>query len=233
MKQKILFSAWLIASGAIASVATAAGDIQTEGATVGEWTMDFAAAKELAEEKQLPLFLDFTGSDWCGWCKLMQREVFAKEAWQDYAEDNLVLVTIDFPRDKSTVPEKYRERNDKLKEKYGVRGYPTYIILGPNGEEQIGQLGASREATPEMFIDQVEETLLLSDMSIKQYVEAHPDQAKAYKAAIADYRKAQEELKSWLETRPDETEANREKLQQHISQIEEARAAIDDLRKKS
>ena len=82
----------------------AEGAVATSGAELGKWTMDFDAAKTLAAEKEVPILINFTGSDWCGWCKLMDREVFSKAEWQQYAAESLVLVWIDFPRDKALVP---------------------------------------------------------------------------------------------------------------------------------
>lgn len=124
----------------------------TSGATPGEWTMDFDAAKKVAAEKKLPLFINFTGSDWCGWCKLMDASVFSKEAWKAYAKENLLLVWIDFPRDATLVPEQFKSRNETLQREFGVRGFPTYIVLESDATTSLGQLGASREATPETFI---------------------------------------------------------------------------------
>jgi len=127
----------------------------TEGAKPGVWTQDFDAAKKAAVEKGLPLFINFTGSDWCGWCILMDDQVFSKPAWEEYAQENLMLVYINFPQDKSLVPEKYVARNEELAKSFGVQGFPTYIILDSDAETALGQLGASRNATPESFIAQV------------------------------------------------------------------------------
>ena len=88
-------------------------DFDTEGAKVGHWTMDLDAAKKLGADKQLPILLNFTGSDWCYWCKLMEKNIFTKPEWKAYATNHLVMVLIDFPRDKSAVPEKYKERNSQ------------------------------------------------------------------------------------------------------------------------
>jgi len=129
------------------------------GAEPGKWTMDFDAAKRVAAEKHLPLFLNFTGSDWCGWCKLMDREVFSQDAWKTWAAEKLMLVWIDFPSDKSLVPMGYVLRNRTLADSFGVRGYPTYILLAEDGETLLGRLGASRDATPEGFIGEVEALL--------------------------------------------------------------------------
>ena len=150
--RKQLIGAALIAS---ASLTLLAASPVTKGAKAGEWTMDFDAAKTLAREKNLPILINFTGSDWCGWCKLMDREVFAKDEWQAYAKENVVLVTIDFPQDKTRVPMHFVARNQKLSETYGVRGYPTYIVLGADGTTRLGQLGASRDASPSSFIGEL------------------------------------------------------------------------------
>ena len=128
----------------------------TKGAKLGEWTMDFDAAKTLAKEKNLPILINFTGSDWCGWCKLMDKSVFSQPDWETYAKEHLVLVFIDFPQNKALVPMHFVARNQKLSNEFGVEGYPTYIVLAPDGTTKIGQLGASKTATPKSFIADLE-----------------------------------------------------------------------------
>jgi len=140
------------ALAATVSLSLFAATPATQGAKPGEWTMDYDAAKTLAKEKNLPILINFTGSDWCGWCKLMDKAVFAKADWTAYAKENLLLVYIDFPQDKSLVPMHFVARNKTLSESFGVRGYPTYILLAADGATRLGQLGASRTATPESFI---------------------------------------------------------------------------------
>lgn len=124
------------------------------GAEPGLWTMDIDAARELAKAKNLPLLINFTGSDWCGWCKLMEEKVFSQETWKAYAKENAVLVWIDFPKDRAKLPAGMEGRNAGLAKTYGVRGYPTFVVLSPEGKE-IGRLGASRDASPESFIGQL------------------------------------------------------------------------------
>ena len=85
------------------------------------------------------VLLDFTGSDWCGWCIKLDKEVFSEPSFQAYAAQNLIFVEVDFPRNKSQSAE-VKERNQKLQQKYGVRGYPTLIVLNPQGS-QVAQLG--------------------------------------------------------------------------------------------
>ena len=105
----------------------------------GSWTEDYAKARRIALQQGRPLLLDFTGSDWCVWCHRLDDEVFAKDAFKEYAKDNLVLVKLDFPR-KTKQPKEIATRNRALAERYGIRGFPTLIVLNPSGE-QIGKLG--------------------------------------------------------------------------------------------
>lgn len=179
----------------------------TEGAELGKWTMDAPAAQALAKEKGKPLFVNFTGSDWCGWCKLMDGKVFSQKAWQDYAAGELVLLWVDFPKDKGLVPEKFVKQNDELAEKYGVSGYPTYVVLGPDGRE-LGRLGADREATPEKFIGQLKDVLIAQ--SIEKWLDAA--QLAAYRAA----EKARDAAKAKAEAIQKELMDEAMKLQQEF-----------------
>ena len=155
-------NAILLAAALLAAAPAFAEPVPAEGASVGAFTQDVDAAKALAKERSLPLLLDFTGSDWCGWCKLMDRQVFAQDAWKSWAATSIVLATIDFPSDESLVPEKYRKRNESLSDRYDVDGFPTFVLLSPDGEE-IGRLGASRDATAEKFVAQVRAAVIEAD----------------------------------------------------------------------
>ena len=117
--------------------------------------MDLDAARKLAADKQLPILLNFTGSDWCHWCKRMEKNVFTQPEWNGYAANHIVMVLIDFPRDKSVVPEKFKEQNNTLKERYEVGGYPTFVLLNPDGQTELGRLKAGRNKTPASFIEEV------------------------------------------------------------------------------
>lgn len=211
-----------LALGVFTLSAHAEISVATEGAEVGKWTMDFDAASKLAGEKKLPMLLNFTGSDWCGWCKIMDKNVFAGEAWKEYAAKNVVLVTLDFPKDKNIVPEKFVDRNKTLKEKFGVRGYPTYMILDSDAETKIGQLGAGKEKTPESFIAEFKAATRMSAAAIEEYVKANPDKAEAYKAAIAESKEATKSLKDWIATRPERNDENTKKFEAFQARIKAA-----------
>lgn len=215
-----------LAFSALALTANAEVTVATEGAEVGKWTQDFDSAKKLAGEKKLPMLLNFTGSDWCGWCKIMDKNVFAGEAWKEYASENAVLVTIDFPKDKSIVPEKYVARNKELQAQFGVQGFPTYVVLDSDATTQIGQLGAGKEKTPESFIEEFKGTLKMSAAAIEEYIKANPDKAEAYKAAIAEDKAAMKELEAWIETKPERNEENNAKFAAFQERIKAAREKL-------
>lgn len=117
------------------------------------WTDDYekAVAKAKAESKHV--LLDFTGSDWCGWCMKIDDEVFDKAAFKSFAKDTLVLVKVDFPHNKK-LQAKTKEQNDKLKSKYGANGFPTLIIVDSEGKEVWRQAGY-KPGGPKAFIESV------------------------------------------------------------------------------
>jgi thioredoxin-related protein len=102
------------------------------------WLTDFAKAQAQAKAENKLLLLDFTGSDWCGWCRILQREVFSKPEFEDYAKKNLVLMTVDFPRSKPLSLE-VRKQNQTLAQKFEIQGFPTIVILNGDGR-QVGLL---------------------------------------------------------------------------------------------
>ena len=200
----------------------------TEGAKVGEWTMDFDAAKALAKAKNLPLLLNFTGSDWCGWCKLMDKNVFSTEAWKSYATQNMVTVFIDFPKDKSLVPAKVVERNKTLSEKFEVGGYPTYILLAADGEKQLGKLSASRDATPANFIQSIKKQ---TEWPAK-IAKLSPENKAIYDKAKTGQEAVEKEMNTWVETKPERNEANTKKFEGFMERMKTFEKDIADLMEK-
>ena len=228
--RKLLSSLVALSVGLVLSVQAeeeAKHAIATDGAELGKWTQDFDAAVKLAGEKNKAILINFTGSDWCGWCKLMDKKVFADDQFVGYAKENLLLVTIDFPRDKSIVPEKYNHRNEKLKKEYGVRGFPTYVILDEDGETKVGQLGASQEATPKTFIQQVEDVLRFTKSGIAKFTaDFSEEKTKEYQDLLSGLTSAEKKLMDWLGTRPPRNEENLKKFTAFQEDITAAKAKI-------
>ncbi len=98
------------------------------------WHADYDAAVAAAKESGKSLLVDFTGSDWCGWCIKLDNEVFSTEEFKTKVPEMFELVKLDFPRGdeaKAKVPNP--ERNKELGEKYGVRGYPSVLAMTADG----------------------------------------------------------------------------------------------------
>jgi thioredoxin-related protein len=97
------------------------------------WLTDFEAAKALAAEEGKDLLINFSGSDWCYWCKKLDGEVFSKPAFIEQARNHFVFVNIDFPSDKSGQSKQLRAQNQRLAQIFGIDGYPTVILARPDG----------------------------------------------------------------------------------------------------
>lgn len=116
------------------AVLTAAGFLAGSAFAGGEqWTEDFSTAQETAQSEGKDMILDFTGSDWCGWCIKLNEEVFSQESFQAYAPEHFVLVELDYPTPKVEQSEELKAQNAELKEKYAIRGYPTIFLADAQG----------------------------------------------------------------------------------------------------
>ena len=111
-----------------------------------EWHTDVSNAINISMENEKPLFFFFTGSDWCGWCIKLQKEVFFKPEFTKWAKNNLTLVELDFPRRKK-LDASLQKQNDNLRNMFAVRGYPTGWIVIPEivdknvNFKRLGKLG--------------------------------------------------------------------------------------------
>ncbi len=88
------------------------------------WYTDIMKAQEVSKATNKPIFAFFTGSDWCGWCKKMQRDVFAKKEFLAWAPKNVILLELDFPRGKQ-LPQEIVQQNNSLQQTFQVKGFPT------------------------------------------------------------------------------------------------------------
>jgi len=125
-----------------------------------EWKTDYEAGLKQARETHRPILLNFTGSDWCGWCMKLDREILATPEFKRYADEHLVLVKIDFPMHKSQ-PDAEKARNEELAARFHVQGFPTLVLLNPEAKP-CGTLGYLRGG-PGAFIDRL--TSLIASQS--------------------------------------------------------------------
>jgi len=111
-------------------------------ANAAVWETEFDKASVNAQKSGLYMLLEFSGSDWCGWCKKINEEFFSSDVFGKFAKDNLICVSVDFPRQKKLSKE-LEEQNTGLAKQYEIRGYPTIIVLSPEGE-LVGKTGYSK-----------------------------------------------------------------------------------------
>jgi thioredoxin-related protein len=117
------------------------------------WLTSYEQAQKEAQSKHRLLLMDFTGSDWCGWCIMLDKEVFSKPEFKEYAHKNLVLLELDFPRMKQMPPETVAQ-NERLAMKYGIQGFPTVVVFDSDGKP-LGALGYE-QGGPQVFIARLE-----------------------------------------------------------------------------
>ena len=121
-------------------------------APIEAWTTDYPAALAQADKENKKVFLFFTGSDWCGWCKRLDKEILSTHEFKTYAAEKLILVKLDFPRG---LPQSasLKAQNSQLAAKHGIKGYPTIVVLNSAGK-RVGELGYM-EGGPAGFIKEL------------------------------------------------------------------------------
>ena len=140
MKKIRIIAALLLMLAVIVSC-TKKTDDAAEIETIVElnWLTNLETAVGKANENGKTVFVNFTGSDWCGWCIKLKSEVFNHKEFADYAEKNLILVELDFPQ-RIEQTEETKEYNKTVAQKFGVRGFPTIVLVNGSGSE-IGRTG--------------------------------------------------------------------------------------------
>lgn len=101
------------------------------------WMTDLPAAMRKAEKEQKLVLIDFTGSDWCSACNLLRRNVLDTTDFRSYAAERFVLMEVDLPHRSSFDPA-LRARNEAIAARYGIAGYPTILVINPQGEVMGG-----------------------------------------------------------------------------------------------
>ena len=112
------------------------------------WSTDFSAAQAQAKKENKLVLMNFTGSDWCGWCKKLHKEVFSTKEFGAYAKEKLVLVEVDFPNGKKQT-DALKKANEALQEKFKAEGFPTIVVLNGEGKvawRQVGYMPGGPEA---------------------------------------------------------------------------------------
>ena len=117
------------------------------------WLTDLDEAKKVATKENKKLLVDFTGSDWCGYCIKLHKEVFDTPEFEKFAKD-YVLVELDFPKRKEQ-PAAEKAKNQAAQKKYGVNGFPTVIIMNTSGKVLNRAEGYSPDSGPSAYLPQL------------------------------------------------------------------------------
>ena len=122
------------------------------GSIFAGWSKNYEKSLKLAKSQNKFILLDFTGSKWCGYCIKLEKNVFKKRVFKQYAKTNLICVELDFPRGKAP-----KRGLNELAQKYKVRGYPTIIILDPEGK-QVGRTGY-KSISAEKYVEHLQKII--------------------------------------------------------------------------
>ena len=98
-----------------------------------DWFQKFEKAEKFSKNKNKPMLIFFTGSDWCGPCKKLEKDFFSSSEFKTIADKEFVLYKADFPRNLDLVSDSQRESNIELKSKYKVSSYPTLVFVDNKG----------------------------------------------------------------------------------------------------
>jgi protein disulfide-isomerase len=110
------------------------------------WHTNLDKAIEISNQESKPIFMFFTGSDWCGWCIRLQKEVFRTPEFEAWAKEKVVLLELDFPR-RTPQTDELKLQNANLQQFFQVAGYPSIwitkaqMIDGKTSFEKIGMTG--------------------------------------------------------------------------------------------
>lgn len=111
-----------------------------------EWTTDLDAARERAAAEGKTVLVDFTGSDWCGYCIQLKKNVFDTPEFEKLAKDNFLFVEVDVPRDVTRIGQELYNKNEALCRTYKISGFPTIMMMSPEGYIVGGFVGGSNMA---------------------------------------------------------------------------------------
>jgi FAD:protein FMN transferase len=141
MKKIIIFALILICSSLILNAL--------------EWYLDFEETQNKAIEQDRNMLIVFQGSDWCVPCIKLEKNIWDSAEFEKYAQANLVLLKVDFPKKrKNKLPKEQQEKNDKLFEKYNTLGAVPFVVILDKTGKQLGTNGY-KDVSPAEYIEEI------------------------------------------------------------------------------
>ena len=171
MAFKLEIKRGLVALCACACVAASAAKLSKS--VPSGWGEDFAAAQKSAAAGDKYILLAFSGSDWCGWCVKMDKDIYSDKKFIRAAKKDFELVLIDSPQDQDILSPLAKKQNPGLLKKYGIRGFPCSILVHPDGTE-AKRFGGYQRGGPEAFLEKLKEAAKEAGAPKKPETEAKP-----------------------------------------------------------
>ena len=159
----------------VAAIASSAFGAQLSKSVPKGWGEDFEEGKALAEKSGKLVLLAFSGSDWCGWCMKMEKEIYSDKKFISEAKKRYVLLMIDNPRGEDILSPLAKKQNRELTSKYGVRGFPSTVIVRPSGEE-VRRFGGYQSGGVDGFLEEL--AAVAESAGVKGAVEVSDEDAK-------------------------------------------------------
>ena len=181
------------------TTAAVAAIVMAAPSQAAEWMTDFDAAKAKAKKEGKAILMEFTGSDWCGWCVRLRSTILDSRDFQQYAKDKFVLLEVDIPRNVNKIGAAQHARNRAIAAQYNISTYPTILVLDADGTVLGGFIGG-RDSL-QSVISPLNEALNNS----KKATEARKlDGVARATALMAVYNSLQPELKPYFRNLRDE-----------------------------
>jgi len=158
------------------------------------WLTDLDEAKKVAAKEKKDILVDFTGSDWCGWCIKLKKEVFDLPAFE-VATKKFVLVELDFPNKKPQSDE-VKAKNRAAQQKYGITGFPSILLMDAQGE--VYARTGYQAGGPEKYVAHLQE---LTKQNTPEGKKALAAEAKVASEAGAKRAAASAKVKAAIEAK--------------------------------
>ncbi len=128
--------------------------------SIAGWHYNMTEARQIAQKEHKYILLNFSGSDWCGPCIRMRKEIFDNRSFKDFADSALILVNADFPRmKKNQLSPKQQELNDGMAEKYNSQGKFPYTVLLNSGGKVLKYWEGLPEENPDAFVLEIKNVI--------------------------------------------------------------------------
>lgn len=146
--------------------------------TPAGFTDNLDAALERAAKSGKYVYVCFSGSDWCGWCMKLEKEVFSQKEFIDAVTNEFELVYIDMPRNQEVLSARAKTENPKLLKQYGIEGFPSALLLDGKGE-RIGKTGY-RKGGPAAYAEHLKDLLKNKDRQLlaNQWIEPYANRQR-------------------------------------------------------